>query len=58
MNGNPIYLDFSATTPAHPDALEAMLRFFGPAFRNRRVRIRMAFACDPQWSRYGLRWQR
>jgi cysteine desulfurase len=34
MNNDPIYLDFNATTPLHPEVLEAMLPFFGPAFGN------------------------
>ncbi len=29
-----IYLDHAATTPVHPDVLEAMLPFFGPRFGN------------------------
>jgi cysteine desulfurase len=34
MNMGRIYLDYAATTPTHPDVLEAMLPYFNEAFGN------------------------
>jgi hypothetical protein len=34
MMRDPIYLDFSATTPVHPAVLDAMIPFFGSMFGN------------------------
>ena len=33
-DGRPIYLDHNATTPVHPQALEAMLPYLGARFGN------------------------
>ena len=47
----PIYLDFNATTPVHPEVLDAMLPFFGPAFGNPSSANPYGFRLHRLWKR-------